>query len=223
MLMEQARNEIVKYGKVISKKLTTGTSGNLSIADREKKLVAISPSGIDYDQLTPEDIVIVNFDGDIIEGTKKPSSEVGLHLGIYKQNKNAKAVVHTHALYCTIFASLNMPLRSVHYVLASTGSDHVPVVEYATYGSKELAEKVSEKMKDYNAVLMANHGMVCCADTLKEAVSLADTCEWVAELQYKCMTIGEPQIVPKEEIDHVMECFKHYGQEEETETSAHDK
>ena len=221
MLMEEERTAIVRSGRTIAKTLTKGTAGNLSIICREKGLVAITPSGIPYDAMTPQDVVVVDVDGTIREGDRKPSSELGLHLAIYRKNETAGAIVHTHSLYCTVLSCLGEPIQAVHYVLASTGADSVPVVSYATYGTEELAEKVSEQMRVYRAVLMGNHGFVCCGEDLKEALSMAETCEWVAELQWKCMLAGRPKILPAEEIDRVKEKFRHYGQEQERSHGRH--
>ena len=105
MLMEFERQQIVDYGKRISsEKLTSGTSGNISIYDPETGLMAISPSGIDYFETKPEDIVIMKLDGTIVEGNRKPSSEHNLHIALYKVKKDARSIIHTHSTYCTVLS-----------------------------------------------------------------------------------------------------------------------
>lgn len=213
MLMAEERKKIVKYGKLLkSSGLTNGTSGNLSILDRAKGLVAISPSGMNYDEVKPEDVVITNLKGEIVDGQRQPSSELDLHISIYQVKWDAVSIVHTHAMYCTTFASLNIPISAVHYLIANAGSDRIPVVGYETYGSKALAAKVSQEMAEYNAVLMANHGMICSGGSIEEAINIAQTCEWLAELQWRCLCIGNPSILSAEQIEVVIAKFKSYGQ-----------
>lgn len=218
MLMKEERIAIVEYGKrLITQQLTTGTGGNISIYDPDQGLMAISPSGIDYFETTPEDVVIMNLAGEIVEGDRKPSSEKDLHIEIYKNKPAARAAVHAHAMYCTVLSCVNEPLRSIHYVLADSGSDLIPVAPYVTYGTKELALACVETMGEGNAVLMANHGMTCCGSSLASAFNLARECEWVAQLQWRAMCIGQPNILTREQMEIVMEKFKTHGQKKEGE------
>lgn len=213
MLMEEERKKIVEYGILLQNSgLTNGTSGNLSILNKQNKLIAISPSGIPYTEVKPEDVVIINQNGEIVDGKCKPSSELDLHLSIYKIKRASASIVHTHSMYCTVFASLRIPLQAVHYLIANTGKDRVPVVDYEHFGSGELAAKVSKVMADYNAVLMANHGMICSGDSIEEAINIAKTCEWIAELQWRCLCVGKPNVLSTEQIEAVSEKFKSYGQ-----------
>lgn len=118
MLMQEERELIVEYGKKLSASgLCPGTSGNISIYNAEKNLMAISPSGMDYLLTQPEDIVITDLEANIADGSRKPSSEWALHTIFYKHKPEARAVVHTHSAYCTTFAVLNQPIRAVHYVI----------------------------------------------------------------------------------------------------------
>ena len=115
MLMQEERELVVEYGKKMSAaRLSTGTSGNISIYNAEKGLMAISPSGIDYFSTRPEDVVITDLDANIVDGDKKPSSEWGLHTTFYRHKPHARAVVHTHSMYCTTFAVLGQPIRAVY-------------------------------------------------------------------------------------------------------------
>lgn len=213
MLMKQARKEIVEYGqKMSAARLTNGTSGNLSVYDPETGYMAISPSGIGYFDTKEEDIVIMTLDGQIIEGTKKPSSEHALHATIYKSHPQARAIVHAHSTYCTTFACMNMPIRAVHYLIAGAETAEVPCSGYATYGTEELAEKV-EKVKNKGlAMLLANHGMVAFGASMAKAFNVAENVEWVAEIQWRAMCVGKPDILSEAEIDNVIEHFKSYGQ-----------
>ena len=125
--------------KLITNNLTTGSGGNISIFNREKGLVAVSPSGLDYFETKIEDIVIVDLDGNIIEGNLKPSSETGMHLIFYKNREDANAIVHTHSKFATAIACMGWDLEPVHYLIGFAGYD-VKCAKYATYGSQELAE-----------------------------------------------------------------------------------
>lgn len=213
MLMEAERVQVVEFGKKMSASgLSTGTSGNISIYNAEKGLMAISPSGVGYFETNPEDVVIMDLKGNVVDGTKKPSSEWALHTAMYKVKPECGAVVHTHSMYCTVFATLQQPLRAAHYVIGDAGVATVPCAPYRTFGSKELADAAAETIGKSDAVLLANHGMLACGKNLKSAYSLACNMEFCAELQYRAMAIGTPVILDDEEMDRVMEKFKSYGQ-----------
>lgn len=213
MLMQEERELIVEYGKKLSASgLCPGTSGNISIYNAEKKLMAISPSGIDYFETKPEDVVITDLEANIVDGNRKPSSEWALHTIFYKNKPEARAVVHTHSVYCTTFAVLGQPIRAVHYVIGDANTDTVPCAPYCTFGTVELAEEAIKVCDDSNAVLLANHGIVTCGKDITSAFSLANNLEYVAKLQYQAMCIGKPNILNHEQMEKVLEKFKGYGQ-----------
>ena len=216
MLMEKERQEIVDYGKKMSSAgLSKGTSGNISAYDPVCGSMAISPSGLDYFETNAEDIVILDLDGNIVEGNRKPSSEHALHATIYKLHPDARGVVHAHSTYCTTFACLKQPIEAVHYLLAGAQTYRIPCADYATYGTEELAEKVRQVKGNGLAMLLANHGMVAFGPSLSKAFNVAENVEWVAEIQWRTMCVGKPAVLSKEEIDVVVESFKTYGQVEE--------
>ncbi|MDF2952391.1 MAG: Ribulose-5-phosphate 4-epimerase and related epimerase and aldolase [Anaerocolumna sp.] len=213
MLLQKEREMIVEYGKKMSSSgLSKGTSGNISIFDAETGYMAISPSGIGYFETMPEDVVIMDLEGNIIDGIRKPSSEHDLHTVFYKNKPDARAVVHTHSNFCTTFACLNMPLQAVHYVIGGAGAATVPCAEYATFGSRELAENAIKACGKSKAVLLANHGLVTCGPNLGKAFGLAVNMEFIAEMQWRGMAVGKPVVLSDEEMDHVMDEFKSYGQ-----------
>lgn len=212
MYLEE-KKELVEYGKKMSAEgLSSGTSGNLSIYLKEEGVALITPSGIGYFDTTPEDIVVMDLEGNIIEGTRKPSSEWHLHTLFYKNKPEARAVVHTHSKFCTTLSTLRMPIKAVHYVIADAGTNEVPCAPYRRYGTEELAKVAVESAKESNAVLLANHGIVVCGKNLKSAYGLAKGMEYVAEIQVTAMSVGEPVVLSKEEMDEVLEGFKTYGQ-----------
>lgn len=212
MLMIDERTEIVEYGKrLVTSGLTKGTGGNLSIYNREKRLFCISPTGIDYFDIKPEDVVVMDLEGKIIEGDKKPSSEVEMHRIFYANREEIDAIIHTHTMYTTTLACLNWSLPPVHYMVALAGLD-VRCAKYATYGTKELAENAFEAMRDRYAVLLANHGLLAGAKDLANAFNITEEIEYCAELYYRTKSIGEPIILPEEEMVLMLEKFKTYGQ-----------
>lgn len=212
MYLEE-KKELVEYGKKMSAEgLSSGTSGNLSIYLKEEGVVLITPSGIGYFDTEPEDIVVMDLEGNIVEGSRKPSSEWHLHTLFYKNKPEAGAVVHTHSKYCTTLSTLRMPIKAVHYVIADAGTDEVPCAPYRRYGTEELAKVAVEIAGESNAVLLANHGIVVCGKNLKSAYGLAKGMEYVAEIQVTAMSVGEPVVLTKEEMEEVMEGFKTYGQ-----------
>lgn len=212
MLMQSEREQIVEYGKkLVTSGLTKGTGGNLSIFDREKGLIAISPSGIDYFQIKPEDVVVLNINGEQIEGDKTPSSEFELHRIFYKNRTDIDALIHTHTMYATTIACLNWELPPVHYMIALAGKN-VRCAKYATYGTKELAENAYEAMKDRKAVLLANHGLLAGANDLLNTFNVTEEIEYCAEIYYRTKCIGQPVILTDEEMSLMMEKFKTYGQ-----------
>lgn len=208
--MEKERTLVVEYGKkLITHNLTTGSGGNISIYNRDKGLVAISPSGLDYFETKPEDVLIVNLDGEIIEGDLKPSSEMGMHLIFYKNREDANAIVHTHSKFATAISCMGWDLKPVHYLIGFAGYD-VKCAEYATYGSQELAENALRSIGDRNAVLLANHGLIALGTDIGRAFSTAEHLEFVSELYYLTKTLGEPKLLSKEQMDEVMKKFNTY-------------
>jgi L-fuculose-phosphate aldolase len=159
LLMREERELVREYGrKLIETGLTTGTGGNISIFNREKGLMAITPSGIDYMDIQAEDIVIMDLEGNTVDGDKRPSSEYDMHRVFYQNRDDVQAVVHTHCIYSTTISCLNWEIPSVHYLVAFCG-EKVPCADYATYGTPELAGNAYKAMgKQYNATLLSNHG-----------------------------------------------------------------
>lgn len=212
--MEEERRQIVEYGKkMLLEHLTAGTGGNVSIYDPKTGCMAISPSGMDYLETKPEDVVIMRLDGTIVDGTRKPSSEKDLHMALYRGKTDARAIVHTHSMFCTVLATLNLPIRSVNYILADAGAGEVPVAPYRTYGTPELAQTVAETIGNSNACLMENHGMVACGKTIGDAYRLAEECEFISEIQWRCLCVGQPHVLTDEQMKIVMKKFNTYGQE----------
>jgi L-fuculose-phosphate aldolase len=211
MELANQRRSIVDYGKkMLSAGLTTGTGGNLSTRDPESGRIAISPSGIRYPEMTPEEVVVLEADGSVIAGTGKPSSETGFHLALYQKRSDIGAVVHTHSVYATTLACLHWEIPSVHYLIGFAGKK-VPLAPYATFGTEALARNVAEAMAESNAALLANHGLVAAGADLAGAFSCAEEIELVARIYFQARCAGIPQLIDDAEMDRVIEKFKTYG------------
>ena len=206
-MMEYEKEQVVRYGKkLIDRRLTTGSGGNISVYNREKNLVAISPSGLDYYETTPEDIVILDIDGNLVEGKHRPSSEAGMHLAFYKNRADVSGIVHTHSKFATAIACMGWELPAVHYLIGMAGH-RVKCTGYATYGSDELAKEALETIGDSNAVLLANHGLIALGEDVDRAFSTAEHLEFVSEVYYLTKTLGTPNILSDEDMDEVMKKF----------------
>jgi len=217
MILQKERNAIVAFGKkLLTSGLTAGTGGNLSVANRKKNLIAVTPSGVDYLEMSPEDVVLVGMEGGLIETSKyKPSSELLFHLALYRRRQDIQAVVHTHSVYATTLASLGWEIPPFHYLVAYSGKK-VPLASYATFGSEELARNVADAIGDNNAVLMGSHGVVTVGATLVKAFETAEIIEYVARVYYLAKNLGEPAILSDEEMEKVIEKFKGYGRSQRT-------
>lgn len=184
--------------RMIPDRLSVGTSGNVSIRVGEE--IVITPSGVDYDQLTVEQISVIDRDGRLIEGPT-PSTELPMHQLIYEKS-DAGAVVHAHPLYGTALSTLVSEMPPLHYNLAAFGGP-VRVADYATFGSAELAASVSSAMVDRSAVLMQNHGTAVWAADLDHAYANALLLEWLCELTLIAMRAGDPHLLDPAEIEKV--------------------
>ncbi len=212
MLLQKERSAIVRSGKrMLATALTSATGGNLSIFNRRKRLIAISPSAVPYDEMVPEDVVVVDLDAAVTEGTRKPSSELAFHLALYRKRSDIQAVVHTHSVYATTIACLNWEIPAVHYLIGYCGHK-VPLAPYATFGTPELARNVAEAIGDGHAVLLANHGLVAAGPDLDRAFAVAEEIELVARIYYQAKSIGDPVILDRGEMDKVLKKFAAYGQ-----------
>jgi L-fuculose-phosphate aldolase len=212
LLLFEERHTIVEFGKrLITAHLTTGSGGNLSIYNRAEGLIAIKPSGIDYFSMQPDDVVVVTPKGEIVDGKLKPSSEIRFHLDLLNHRPDINAVLHTHQVYATTIACLNWELPAVHYLVGFCGNK-VPLAPYATFGTAELSENILNSISNYNACLLANHGIVTVGPNMAAAFTTAEELELVARLYYQAKCLGEPVILSDQEMAVIGERFKTYGQ-----------
>ncbi len=210
MLLPDERAAVVKYClKMQADDLTVGTSGNLSV--RSGDLIAITPSGVVYDDLTPETVCVIDLDGTVVEGDLEPSSEVPMHTAVYRAT-DAGAVVHSHPMYCTALSVTMDEVPPVHYMLALLGGP-VRVAPYARFGSPELARGSVDAMVDRTGVLLRNHGATTYGPTLAKAYTRSLYLEWVCRLYHQAKQIGEPTLLTLEQLEEVRQVIDSYGQE----------
>ena len=208
MLLQKEREMIVAYGKrMLSAGLTRGTGGNLSIYDRNLELMAITPSGIPYEEIEAEDILIMKLDGTIVEGNKTPSSEHAMHEIVYRTREDVGAMLHVHSTFAVTLACLNEDLPAVDYMVAYSRGRSVKCAPYASFGTPDLAVNALKTMGNQNAVLLANHGMNVVGPDLPKAFAIAEQLEFCAELYVRARTIGKPVILPDDEMDEMVERF----------------
>ena len=211
MLLYEERQAVTDYSKkLLSTGLVKGTGGNISLTNGDKSLVAITPSGVAYETMYPEDVVVVDMAGKRVDGHLLPSSELGFHLALLRQRTEIKAVVHTHSEYSTAMACLRWELPAVHYLIGSAGFN-VPLAPYATFGTQALADGICETIGESNAVLLANHGLVTVGVSLSKAFSTAEMVEYVAKLYLITKSVGAPVLLSKEEMQDVLKKFTTYG------------
>lgn len=207
MILQKERAEIVLFGnKLIECGLTTGSGGNLSIYNREEGLIALTPSSVNYCDIEPQDVLVLDIDGNVVDGTRRVTTEVGMHLGVYRSRPDVCSVVHTHSVYATAVACMGWDLEPVHYLMAMAGPI-VKCAKYATYGTQELADYAVEALGNTGACLLGNHGLLAAAPTLERAFSTAEHLEFVAQLTCITRGLGQPNILTPEQIQTVMDKF----------------
>lgn len=210
MLLREERELVVEYGKkLLDTGLVTGTFGNVSVYNPDKNLMAISPSGMDYKKIKPEDVVVLTPEGEKADGDAKPSSELDMHRVFYLHRPDVRAVVHTHSTFATTLACMNWTVPAVHYAVGYAGKE-IPCAPYAPFGTWELAQLAEQAVGDGYACLLGNHGMVAVGNSISYAFDTAQQVEFVCEMYYRCRSIGEPKILPEEQMESVRKVLRTY-------------
>jgi L-fuculose-phosphate aldolase len=193
--------------------INRGKSGNVSVRWREADFdgFLITPTGVPYDQTTPEQIVAMTLAGEA-HGTMLPSSEWRFHRDIYAARGDAQAVVHTHAPFATTLACMQRGIPPFHYMVAVAGGRDIRCAPYATFGTQELSDHAVAALAGRRACLLANHGMIAIGGSLGRALALAVEVESLAEMYWRALQIGEPVPLPDAEMDAVLQKFATYGQ-----------
>ena len=214
MSHQSLREEVARVAKLlIESGLVTGTSGNVSARTPDGD-VLMTPSGIDYEEMEPGDVVLVDVDGKVLEGSLGPSTETPMHTGIYRARADVGAVVHTHSVFATTLACLGWTIPPVHYMLTTLSEDgEIPLAPYTTYGTEKLAGYAAEALgEDRNACLLQNHGTIAVGDSPGEAFSRTVVLEEMAEIYYRTRSVGEPVLLSPEQVGEVAAKISGYGQ-----------
>lgn len=193
--------------------INRGKSGNVSARLREGDFdgFLVTPSGLPYADTRPDDIVAVALDG-TAHGARTPSSEWRFHRDIYAQRADAHAIVHTHSPFATSLACLRRGIPAFHYMVAVAGGADIRCAPYATFGTQELSDHAVAALAERKACLLANHGTIALGSSLSAALALAVEVETLAEMYWRALQVGDPVILPAEEMARVLAKFATYGQ-----------
>lgn len=207
------RRQVVETAQAMSAKgLSPQRSGNVSV--RTGNGILVTPTGLPYADYEPDDMVKMSMDGTIAENQKKPSSEAPFHLAIYNAFPDAEAIVHCHSMAATALACARMEIPAFHYMVAVAGGRKIPLAEYATFGTDELAASaVTALSGGYKACLLANHGQIAFAGNLGKALELAGEVETLARQYIDVLGLGGGHVLDDEEMDRVIAKFKSYGKQ----------
>ncbi|WP_295635221.1 class II aldolase/adducin family protein [uncultured Mitsuokella sp.] len=206
-MLEGYKRQVVRYAQQAEREgLCRHRSGNFSVRDKETGYIVITPTGMDRAEMLPEDVVVIDMQGRVVEALtgKKPTSESMMHIAVYKARPDVGAIVHTHSKNATAFAVMNKPIPAIVYELFLLGckKGYIPVAPYGRPGTKELAQSVLKPLEISDVALMQAHGVIAVAKDLKEALLRASYVEELAEIYYKTLTVlgHEPDVVPVEEL-----------------------
>jgi L-fuculose-phosphate aldolase len=198
--LQAARSQLVRYSKrLVDDGLAVGAAGNMSV--RLGDAIAITPSGIAYDQLTPADICLISADGSELDAPETPSSELPMHLAVYAATR-AGAVVHTHSAEVIALSAACQELPAIHYAITGLGGP-VRVAGYTRFGSAGLAEAAVAALAGRRAAILQNHGAICYGASLAQAYDRAVLLEWLARVYRLARSYGEPHVLSQPELDEV--------------------
>lgn len=205
----ELRSAVVRTAREMSARaLGRGTSGNVSM--RAPEGMVVTPSALPYDAMETDDAVLMALNGEVLEGSRKPTTEWRLHAAVYRARPEVGGIVHTHATFCAALSTLRRDVPAFHYMVAAAGGDSIRCASYATFGSTELAESALVALRDRRACLLANHGMVALGPSPGKALELAEEVEGVAELYWRVLQVGEPALLTEEEMAEALERFTTY-------------
>ncbi len=213
-MLDQLRLEIWHLHLELPKyHLVVWTSGNVSGRDPETGLVVIKPSGVLYENLTPDCMLVVDLNGKIVEGDLNPSSDTAAHLYIYRHRPDIRGIVHTHSTFATAFAAVNRPIPALLTAICDEFGGPIPCGGYAQIGGEEIGREVVEGIGASPAILLKNHGVFTIGATPEAAVKAAVMVEDVARTMYFALQMGDPDPIPPEEVRRAHRRYlEEYGQ-----------
>ncbi len=212
MNKQDERQQVIDYAlKLNTTGLSPGKSGNISVRFNEGLLV--TPSGVEYQQLSPSDIVNMDLSGNVSDDcVLQPSSEWHFHSDLYQSRADINAIVHTHSTYCTALACTGRSIPAFHYMVAIAGGKDIPIAPYALFGTEQLSENIVACLQSRQACLLANHGMIAMGSDLATAFKLAQEVEALAKQYCIALKLGNLNVLSDQEMIEVLDRFKHYGQ-----------
>ncbi|MFW6136242.1 MAG: class II aldolase/adducin family protein [Chloroflexota bacterium] len=213
-IKEALKETIVEAGlTMVRRALTVGTWGNVSARDRETGLIYISPSAMDYEDIRCEDVVVLDDELEVVDGSATPSIEKHMHLAVYKAREGVNAVIHTHPLYSSVLGVNGMELPGISEDFVQIVGDKIICSEYALPGTQELAENVVVALGNRNAVLLPNHGTVYVGKDMDHAFKICDVVEKTAHVYILAKSIGTPHLIAEEDIKEMQYFAQNlYGQ-----------
>ncbi|MDH7601478.1 MAG: L-ribulose-5-phosphate 4-epimerase [Armatimonadota bacterium] len=214
MLLPELRKLICEINQALPKeRLVTMTSGNASGRDPETGYVVIKPSGVPFEELTPDKMVVLDLQCNVVEGELKPSVDARTHVYIYRHRPDINAIIHTHSNYATSFAALGKPIPVVLTAIADEFGQEIPCAPYAQIGEEQIGEAVVKYIGTCRAILLQNHGVFAVGPDPKEALKAAVMCEDVAKTVHLAMLKGTPIPIPEEEVRRAYKRYQEkYGQ-----------
>ena len=213
-MLESLKQELHRLHLMLpQQQLVTWTSGNISARDPESGLVVIKPSGVMYDALRPQDHVVVDTDGNVVEGDLKPSSDTASHLYIYRHRPDVHGIVHTHSPYATAFAALGRPIPVYLTAIADEFGGPIPCAGFALIGGEQIGHQVVDNIGSSRAVLLKNHGVFTIGDGPLAAVKAAVMVEDIAKTVHLALQLGQPDEIPADDVASLHDRYLNvYGQ-----------
>jgi L-ribulose-5-phosphate 4-epimerase len=200
-MLEKLKEELVQLHLELPKNnLVVWTGGNVSARDPETGLVVIKPSGVKYDELIPEIMVVVNLDGNVVEGKLKPSSDTFAHVYVYRHRSDVNGVVHTHSTFATAWAAAGQPIPPVLTAICDEFGGPIPVGAYAKIGGDDIGQEIIHSIGSSPAILMKNHGVFTIGKTPEAAVKAAVMVEDVARTVFYALQLGQLDEIPADEV-----------------------
>ena len=214
MLLKELREKVIEIAvKAQREKLIPLTMGNFSARDKETGYICITPSGMDYDKLTAADIVVLDVEGNVVDGERKPSIESPLHCAVYGRRNDVFGVAHTHSVFATAWAACNESIPVVVAELAALIGGPVECALYKPMGSLELAQTAALRLKDRNAILLANHGVLAVGHDIDTAFANSVVVEEGAKIAFYARQIGVMRLIPEKECESLRKSnLEKYGQ-----------
>jgi len=201
LLLDRLRREVYEGNLMLPRSgLVTWTSGNVSGRDPETGYVVIKPSGVRYEQLVPDNMVVLDLDGQVVEGALNPSVDAPTHLYVYRHRPDVMGVVHTHSPFATAFAAVGRPIPVYLTAIADEFGGPIPVGAYAPIGGEAIGEELVRSIGDSAAILMKNHGVFTVGATVMAAVKAAVMVEDLARTVFYALQLGQPDEIPSDEV-----------------------